>query len=75
MGSSSLARFCELLYRDENGQAIVEYILSLSIALMVVATIAQVLRSSLFGFWQNLSREIAAACPGCPPSQNMRLVR
>ncbi len=67
--------FLRALHRDENGQAIVEYILTLTIALAVVATIARTLRSSLFGFWQTLSRDISAACPGCPADPSMRLVR
>ena len=58
---------------DDRGQAVVEYLLGLVIAVSLVAGIAGVLRSSLFGLWQNFSREITAACPGCPADPSIRL--
>jgi Flp pilus assembly pilin Flp len=58
---------------DEGGQAVVEYILMLAVALTIVITISQGMRGSLLGFWKTLSREIAAACPGCPPVAEPRL--
>ena len=57
------------LARDETGQAIVEYILMLLVAMTIVVAISKGMRGSLNRFWETLTREVAAACPGCPPPQ------
>jgi Flp pilus assembly pilin Flp len=59
--------------RDESGQAIVEYVLALSIALTIVTILATTLRRSLFKLWEGFAREISAACPDCPPDPKIRL--
>jgi Flp pilus assembly pilin Flp len=58
--------FLRLLARDEDGQAFVEYILGLSMAVVVTAAIARSFRVTLFGLWRALAKEISAPCPGCP---------
>jgi len=58
---------------DQRGQTIVEFILVLVIAISVVAILGKGLRSTLYGIWTFYSREISAACPGCPPDEKVRL--
>jgi Flp pilus assembly pilin Flp len=53
------------LFSDESGQAVVEYILAVSMAVAVVAVIATRFRKSIFGLWGVMTREISAACPDC----------
>ena len=55
------------LLRDEGGQAIVEYVLALSVAISIVSIIATGFRKSLFKLWGFMTREIVAGCPGCKP--------
>lgn len=56
---------------DEQGQAIVEYVLALSIAIAIVVILARGFRTTLIGVWNALGRDVAAACPGCPPDQGL----
>jgi len=53
---------------EESGQAILEYVIMLSMAVGVVILIAVGFRRSIFHVWKGFNREIAAACPGCPPN-------
>jgi Flp pilus assembly pilin Flp len=55
------------LFRDEQGQAIVEYILMLAMVISVVAIIATSFRKSIRLIWLQLTKEIAAGCPDCAP--------
>ena len=54
------------LSRDDRGQAVVEYILMVSITVMSVGALGYGLRKTLFSLWTVFAREISAACPGCP---------
>jgi Flp pilus assembly pilin Flp len=66
-----LARF--MLTGDDNGQAIVEYALMLSVAVGLVGLIAVGFRSSIIGLWKSFARDITSACPtGCPPPANVQ---
>lgn len=51
---------------NDEGQAVVEYILMLVVTVSVVSIIGLGFRKTLFKLWSTFSREIAAACPGCP---------
>lgn len=51
---------------SEKGQATVEYILMLVFALSLVGLIASSFRSTTSQVWQFYTKQIAAACPGCP---------
>jgi hypothetical protein len=51
--------------RSESGQAIVEYILILALALSLVSVIAIGLRKSMFSLWKFMATDITAPCPGC----------
>jgi hypothetical protein len=57
---------------DDSGQAILEYVLMLSMAVGVVVIIAVGFRRSIFHLWQGFTRDIASACPGCPPNDNAK---
>ncbi len=53
--------------KKDSGQATVEYILMLLLALSMIALMGGVFRRSLYRIWQTFSREISAACPtDCP---------
>lgn len=51
---------------DEDGQAIIEYLLMLMVSVSVVAGLATALRKIVLFLWQGMTCDIAAACPGCP---------
>ena len=66
---SALRSFRTLLIRllnDQEGQAIVEYILMLSLVATFVAILAKGFKAPLQGLWHLFTQEIAAPCPGCP---------
>jgi Flp pilus assembly pilin Flp len=54
------------LFRDESGQAMVEYIIGLVMAVAFVSALAIGFRRITKGMWLKLTHEIAAACPSCP---------
>jgi hypothetical protein len=58
---------------DESGQAVVEYMLTLLTVVTVVTILATGFRRSLVGLWQVFTRDIAAACPGCPADPSIRI--
>ncbi len=55
-----------LLLRNR-GQVALEYILAISIVVVVVGTLTFGLRETLYKFWIKLTDEITAPCPGCVP--------
>lgn len=57
---------------DEQGQAILEYVLSIVLAIAVVGILAGAFRASVVKLWVMMSREISAACPGCPADPTVR---
>lgn len=59
---------------DQNGQALVEYILMIVCALVLVGVMATGFRKGMIGIWGFYTRQITAACPGCPsnPSYKFR---
>jgi Flp pilus assembly pilin Flp len=54
------------LLRDEGGQAVIEYMLALVIAISICTIIGMTFRRTLFAVWRMMGKEIAAGCPGCP---------
>jgi Flp pilus assembly pilin Flp len=58
---------------DEEGQVVVEYILSLLLAIFVIGLVAASFRKTIFSVWTSFTRDIAAACPGCPTDGRYRL--
>ena len=61
------------LWDDEEGQAVVEYILMILMAVSVVTIIGVGFRKTLFKLWTLFAQEISAGCPGCPPDPRVRL--
>jgi hypothetical protein len=57
---------------NQQGQAVLEYMLMLSVALAVVTTISIGFKKSLFTIWGIFSQEIAAPCPGCPADPKVK---
>ena len=49
--------------QNEEGQAIVEYILMLLLAVSVVTILGFGFRKSVMTLWVSVTRDIAAACP------------
>jgi len=69
MGRSLIQQF----HDDEGGQVIIDYVLTLAVIISIVTAMSVGFRKSLFAIWQVFSREISAACPGCPPDPSVRL--
>jgi hypothetical protein len=67
-----LARFLIELTGDQEGQATVEFVLTLSAAIAIVSVIAIGFRRSILAVWQAISKEVTAACPGCPADPAIR---
>ena len=58
--------------RDESGQTLVEFMLTLMVAVSMVVIISLGFKRSLRTFWIKLAREISAPCPKCEPPPNVR---
>jgi Flp pilus assembly pilin Flp len=62
------------LSQNEQGQAVVEYVLMLVIALGVVTSISVGFKKSLLSVWQVFAQEVSAPCPGdCTPNPSVRV--
>jgi hypothetical protein len=61
------------LAQNTEGQAVVEYIIMLVVAIGVVTTISVGFKKSLFSVWQVFASDISAPCPGdCTPNPVVR---
>lgn len=60
------------LFADESGQALLEYVLGLSTAVAIVSVIGIGFRRSIMAVWQMISKEVTAACPGCPADPSIQ---
>jgi Flp pilus assembly pilin Flp len=58
---------------NEKGQAVVEYILGVALALSLVVVMGTGFRKSLYRLWSTISGEVSAACPQCPKDPRTRL--
>jgi hypothetical protein len=58
--------------RNESGQAIVDYVLTLLLLVSIVTIMATGFRRSLFSLWKTVSREVSAPCPGCAADPSIR---
>lgn len=57
---------------DESGQAVLEYVLGLALAVTFVLAITAIFRRSLLRLWFQITREIAAGCPSCVTDPSIR---
>jgi Flp pilus assembly pilin Flp len=61
--------------RNESGQAVVEYILAVLVAMAIVGAITGAFRKSVVKTWSFMTRQVAAACPGCPPPSSVKTAK
>lgn len=54
------------LAQDEEGQAVIEYVLMVSVTVGATGALAFGLRKTLLALWSSFAKDIQAACPGCP---------
>ncbi|MBN21358.1 MAG: hypothetical protein CL678_08740 [Bdellovibrionaceae bacterium] len=54
------------------GQAILEYIILMAVAFSIVASIGLAFRGLIFNIWQQITCEVSAPCPSCPPSEEIK---
>jgi hypothetical protein len=61
------------LLRNSEGQAVLEYVLMLLMAIGVVTSISLGFKKSLFKIWEIFAQEISAACPrDCAPDSRIK---
>ena len=60
-------------FQDEEGQAVVEYVLGITTAVMIVAIVSLGIKRSLLNLWSVMTKQIATPCPTCRSSQNFKL--
>jgi len=53
---------------QESGQAIVEYVITLMMALILLGILTSGFNASLRRTWKKIATQIAAGCPTCPKS-------
>jgi hypothetical protein len=58
--------------RASSGQAVIEFVIMLSMSVSVVAATAIIFRQTIMAMWVSLAKDISAACPGCPPDTSVR---
>jgi Flp pilus assembly pilin Flp len=51
------------LLKDQEGQAIVEYVLMLTAVISLVAMLGAGFRKTVFSFWKMVKVEVSAGCP------------
>jgi hypothetical protein len=61
------------LARDDEGQAVVEYLLMIAVTITAVGALSFGFRKTLFKLWGSFAQDITAGCPGCPPDPNIQL--
>jgi hypothetical protein len=52
--------------QGKDGQAVIEYVLTLLIALSILSVVIYGFNSSLRKTWRAIALDIAKACPKCP---------
>lgn len=61
------------LIRDSQaGQAVIEYILMIVVALSILSVLAFGFRKVLFRVWMQMACSITAPCPHCSPPQELK---
>jgi hypothetical protein len=52
--------------KPDSGQAIVEYVVTLMMALLILSIVTAGFNASLRKTWKKIAFQIAAGCPNCP---------
>jgi len=60
------------LLKNDQGQAVVEYVLMLAIVVAMVGVMSTGFRHALISLWRKMARDISAPCAGCPPPPEVR---
>ncbi len=60
------------LLREQEGQALLEYMLMLSLAVGAVSAMTVGFRKIILRLWGSMTQDITAACPGCPSNPSYR---
>lgn len=58
--------------QGREGQAVIEYVLMIFLAVLLVATINGSLNRSVRRLWVTIVRDVAAPCPKCPTVNPIR---
>jgi Flp pilus assembly pilin Flp len=61
-------------YRDESGQALIEFMLLLLVMVMIVGGMKDSLKVITAKLWQFMAKKIAAPCPACDAGVEFDLV-
>ncbi len=61
------------LAQQISGQALVEYVLMLLVAVSLVAIMTTAFRKTVIHLWGFYIQQISAACPGCPVNPKYRM--
>lgn len=56
----------------QEGQVLIDYLMTLLLVISLVSAIGYSFRRSVFALWQAIAREVSAACPGCPSDPKIR---
>ncbi|HAR41331.1 MAG TPA: hypothetical protein DCS07_01660 [Bdellovibrionales bacterium] len=69
-----MSQILRRLSREQNGQAVVEYVLMISFALMVVTALGIGFRKILFRVWEDITQKTVGGSPLQPsqPKYNIR---
>lgn len=64
--------FRKSLVQNHSGQAVVEYILMITVALFIVGLIGSTFVRVRNYLWMQMACEISSACPHCPPDSDLQ---
>ncbi len=58
--------------RNQTGQALVEYALTILMVVIAFTAVELQIRRNLGQLWNSLARDIAAGCPGCEAPEGLQ---
>lgn len=61
-----------MAHKNQSGQALVEYVLLLSIIVSMTTIMIAGVRSGRDKMWKQILCEVSAACPGCKATESAR---
>lgn len=60
-------------FREESGQAVIEFLLLLLVTIAIVSTLKTSVKKTTAKFWSYLAKKIAAPCPSCDAGSDFDL--